>query len=55
MGYVPSQYDGHRRIGSDGAASHADRIAAKLKSGDYVAKNPDGTINESWRPKRASI
>lgn len=31
-----------------------DRIAAKLKSGDYVAVRPDGSINDRWKPKRAS-
>lgn len=49
MGYVPKSYT------SDGELTHADRIAAKLKTGDFVAKNFDGTINDGWRPKRAAI
>lgn len=43
MGYVPD--DIHP----------ADRIAAKLKSGDYVAKDLQGNIKDGWKPKRASI
>ena len=45
--YVPSNYDAN-------GPSSPDRIAAKLKSGDYVAVQPNGKISDGWRPKRAT-